>query len=287
VRQWLAKGDESVTDLAAQKTAKLRYPAWQGVFRSTFSWDFYQDVGRNWHGLGLLYLFLVVGLVWMPIAFRTHVILNKMIESAVLPVVAQMPVLTTKDGKFEIDKPSPYTVMTGGQVLFTYDTSGKTQQLQSFGWLVTDKAITIQNGAGVSKTVGTAEQLSGRSISAQTVIEYVNLIKNLIGPILFLIAWPICFVCCAVQSVIYGFVGVLFAKFWQANLSVQTLIRLAAVALTPWLLFDLVLKLVNVMPAFYLIWAPGEISNFFKWGVLSSLITLSYLCAAVKANGKF
>jgi Protein of unknown function (DUF1189) len=277
-----------VTDSAASSVpTKRRYPAWQALFRSTFSMDFYQDVGRNWHGFGLIYLALVVGLVWLPIVFRTHIILSALVDKTILPIVAQMPMLTRADGKFQIDKPSPYTITNGGQVLFTYDTSGKTQQLQSFGWLVTDQTISIQNGAGAEKTLATAEQFSSRAIGPKIILEYVTFFKNLIGPAIFLIVWPICFVCCAVQSVIYAFVGVLFAKFWQANLSQQALIRLSAVALTPWLLIDLLLKLTNVMPAFYLIWAPGEIDNFFKWGVLSSLIVLSYLCLAVKANGKF
>ena len=276
-----------MTDSLDQSKTKRRYPAWQAIFRSIYSADFYNDVGRNWRGFGLLYLFLVIGLVWAPIAFRAHIFLNSMIQASVVPVVTKMPLLTSKDGKFEIDKPSPYAVGPGGLAWITYDTSGKTQNLQSAGWLVTDKEITVQNGTGTAKVWKTANEMSGQSISAKTVMDYLNLVKNLIGPIIFLVVWLPCFIACAVQSVIYSFVGVLFARFWQASLSQQTLIRLSSVALTPWLLLDLLLKLANVMPSFYLIWAPGEIDNFFKWGVLSSLITLSYLCLAVKAHGKF
>ena len=276
-----------VTQAPPEEKAKPLYPAWQAVFRSIYSVEFYRDVSHNWRGFGFLFLFLLIGLTWLPIAFRGHLLLNQVIENNVLPIVQQMPLLSAKDSKFQIDRPSPYMIKSGGQVLFTYDTTGATQQLQSFGWLVTDKEITLQNGGGVSKLLTTADQFDGRSISAKTLLDATNWIKKFLVPVLFVVVWPLSFFCCAVQSVIYAVVGRVFEKFWRADLPLKTLIRLSAVSLTPWLVIDLLLKLSNVMPVFNLLYDNGLNENFLKWGLLSGLITLGYLCLAVKVNGKF
>ncbi len=268
--------------------AKSRYPAWQAPFRSCFSAGFYRDVALYWSGLGFLYLFLLLGLIWLPLAVRAQFQFNQWITEQVVPIVSQMPALGVKDGKFEIDKPSPYTIKSGGQVLFTYDTTGQTKLLPSFGWLVTDKEISIQSGGGAVKYLAQPDQLIGRVINAKALLDFVNFVKLFLVPILFAVMWPLSFVCCAVQSTIYGLIGKIFQKFWRADLSPSVVIRLAVVALSPWLLLDLILKLANVMPIFNLIWDNGAINdNFLRWGILSSLITLSYLCLAIKANGKF
>ena len=35
-------------------------------YMSFYSAPFYQDVARNWHGLGFFYLFLLVIITWLP-----------------------------------------------------------------------------------------------------------------------------------------------------------------------------------------------------------------------------
>ena len=76
----------------------------------------------------------------------------------------------------------------------------------------------------------------------------------------------------AIQILIYALIGLAFANMLHVKLEYKTLMRLAAVALTPVLVLDLVLEFV-----------PLRIP---LWSVLGVLIGLGYLFFAIKSNAE-
>jgi hypothetical protein len=89
-------------------------------------------------------------------------------------------------------------------------------------------------------------------------------------PVLFPILLIGSFIFRTLQVLVYAAVGILFTKMLNTNLGYKTLMRLAAVALTPVMLLNLLLDFL-----------PFDIP---VWWLLGTVIGLGYLFFAVNAN---
>ena len=94
--------------------------------------------------------------------------------------------------------------------------------------------------------------------------------RTLLVPVVFPLGLLFGFVFRAIQILIYAAVGLLFAQISNTILSYQTLMRLAAVALTPVLVLNLILEFLPFR-------IPG-------WWLIGTLIGLGYLFFAVRSN---
>jgi hypothetical protein len=91
-------------------------------------------------------------------------------------------------------------------------------------------------------------------------------------PVLYPLAVLVTFIFRAIQILIYALIGLLFSRMLNVNLGYKTLMRLAAVAITPVLILNLVLEFVPINIPFFL------------W--LGIAIELGYLFFAVKVNAE-
>ena len=75
-----------------------------------------------------------------------------------------------------------------------------------------------------------------------------------------------------VQMLIYALVGMIFANIVKANLEYVTLVRLAAVSITPVIILNAVRRMLDISVPYI--------------GLLSFLIAMGYLFFAVKASAE-
>jgi hypothetical protein len=94
--------------------------------------------------------------------------------------------------------------------------------------------------------------------------------KTWFAPIAYLVLLIGSFVFRAIQVLIYALIGLLFANLLQASISYKTLMRLAAVAITPVLVLDLILEFLPI--------------HIPLWWFLGIVVGLGYLFFAVKSN---
>jgi hypothetical protein len=270
-----------------------QYSGWQALFLSFFSPSLYRDVAKEWHGLGYVYLFLLVCLSIFFMALQTQVVAVPRAQQIVDSIISQMPSVTIDKGKLSIDKPSPYvlTEPKSDRAIITFDTRPKPMTFEESKcvFLVTSDAVygrkqsTGTSGADRNRNPsalaegGTVEKFSLSTIDHFTLDmnsgkQVVNSFFQWLGTIIFFVWVPFGFAFCVVQTLLYALVGKAFSKMVEVNLTYGTLVRLAAVALTPVLLLDSLQKVASV--------------NIPHWPWVSLFLALGYLYFAVYSNSQ-
>lgn len=251
---------------------------WQAVYLSFFSGDLYRDVARNWRGVGYLYLLFVSLGVSAVLAIAAQIACNTMIATSVEPFIAKWPALAIKDGKFSIDKESPYVIELQDNYIVDFDTTPDAKFPEGKrGWFVGEDTVK-QYGLSTGDDEKEVVALSSLGKQAPMVIDqkallmYVGIMKSCVGVFVFIFQTIALVVLGMLQSLIYGLVGMLIANAMKINLTYGTCVRLAVVALTPGILIDSIGKLsMHPIPLF---------------GLISVVIAIGYLVFALKANQK-
>jgi hypothetical protein len=244
-----------------------QYAAWQAPFYSFWSKSFYSDVAKNWHGLAYGYLFAVICFTWIFIAVKKQIDFAYIADHDFYPLAEQMPKTTIDKGIISIDKPCPYTMTNGqGRAIITFDTREKPIELKDVpgNFLVAKDGIYFKN---------TDVAYSERKTSKDEKLDLSTIDHQIIDSTAAKQFISLAFIFCALQTLLYALIGRIVSKLSKVCLSYGTLIRIAAVALTPALLIDSILKVrgldVNLLPI---------------WPILAFLISVGYIIFAISAN---
>ncbi len=251
-----------------------RYSIFHPLVLSFFSGSLYRDVGQRWRGTGLAYLLLALALVWIPTVISAHLGFEKFADHDSRQIVEQIPAITISHGKISTDVTTPYFIKApDGTPLMIIDTTGKYQTLDDTPaqLLLTKSKLLMRQGTSETRTY----DLSGVQsffVDRARVEGWLGIAKRLFFPVFYPVAVILSFIFRAIQMLIYALIGLLFARMLAVNLNYKVLMRLAAVAITPVLVLDLVLEFV-----------PFHIP---LWSLIGLVIGLAYLFFAVKANAE-
>ena len=250
-----------------------RYSIFHPLILSFFSKSLYRDVGKHWEGTGLLYLLVVLALVWIPTIIKGQVDMSKWVEGDSKEFTKQIPAVTISKGQVSTDVPTPYFIKDpkSGTTIAIIDTTGQYKTLEDTDakLLLTKSKVIISKSATETQTY----DLSGVQnfyVDRARVESWLVTGKHWFGPVLYPLAVIFSFIFRAIQILIYALVGLLFAQILHAKLNYKTLMRLAAISVTPVLILDLLFEFVPVH-------IPG-------WSLLGIVIALGYLFFAVKVN---
>ena len=264
-----------------------RYPAWQALYRSFFHADFYRDVASNWKGLGFLYLFLLAGVSSLLMSLVMFFLLAQFCDKHLLPIADQFPTITAANDKYSIDRPSPYIIkdnMFGDAI--TFDSSGTTKTLDHPGILVTDEAILIVQPKPGSldrneleaKPIFPASGAKGTFGKAEA-RNCVLMIRNFLPLIVFAALWFFGTIFNLLQGLLYGAFGLISNSILKTQLTYLQLVRLAALAMTPPMLLNMVLKPIFLMNPFV---ASPYNGPFLEPGI-SFIVSMIYLFIGIQA----
>lgn len=248
----------------------------ESLFLSFYSKSLYQDVAKEWKGLALGYLLLVMAICWLPFSYDFHQFLNQY-SSQILPdVVKQIPIITIAKGKLSIDKPEPYIVKQPGDgvTLIVFDTSGRYTSLDQVNTLVLatqDKVMVRDNIGSTSKvTIYSLAKFKDTVISKADIAYVADRIVFWSSVLMYPISVIVAFVYRLLEALILGGAGVLFAHLIHVKLTYQTTARLAVVALTPILILSTLIEYFSLpVPQLTLI---------------GSLLAIGYLGYAIQAQ---
>lgn len=248
----------------------------ESIFLSFYSKSLYQDVAREWKGLALGYLLLVMAICWLPFSFDFHRFLNQY-SSQILPgIVTQFPTITIAKGKLSIDKPVPYFIKQPGDglTLIVFDTSGKytsLDQISAFALVTQNKIMVQEQGAPASKfSTYSLDKFHDTTISKANVHYVADKVVFWSSVLMYPIAVIIAFVYRLLQILLLAGISLLFASLYRIPLTYRAAIRLAVVAFTPMLILATLVEYF-VLPIPYL-------------GVFSALLVVGYLGYAVYAQ---
>jgi Protein of unknown function (DUF1189) len=252
-----------------------QFTTWQAPFYSFWSKSFYVDVAKNWHGLAYGYLFFLVCFTWIFMSIKKQMDFTYFADHKVSPLIMEMPTVTIEKGLLSIDKPSPYTIKdSDDQPVITFDTREKpiSPGTMPGTFLITKDSIYGKNQPPEQK-LDLSTMADHMVINQKVAQQFVTDFGRSIALIVFMIAVPIGFIFCILQSLIYGLIGLLMVRINKINLSYPVLVRLSAVAMTPVLLIDSIIKVRTI-----------DMTTFTVWPIAAFIINIIYLMFAIFAN---
>jgi len=252
-----------------------RYSIFHPLVLSFFSKSLYRDVGKHWRGTGLLYLLMVLALVWIPTIIKGHLEMSRWIDGDSKEITKQIPAITISNGQVSTDVTTPHFIKdpkTGNDIAII-DTTGTYTTLENTQakFLLTKSKLIVSRSAGRTETY----DLSGAQsfyVDRSRVEGWLVTAKVWFVPVLYPLALIFSFIFRAIQILVYALIGLLFARMLHANLNFKTLMRLAAISITPVLILNLLFEFVPV----HIPW----------WSLLGIVIALAYLFFAVKVNAE-
>lgn len=277
------------------------YTIWQALYMSLYSKALYLDIGRGWRGAGFRYLLLLTALcmtaltgLWMVKISRINLDVAPSLDipsdqensndlsSILVHLIAQVPVITIKQGEASITQDEPYTIYYPEDnapfaVIDTKDTHASLENTTAIILLTKDKLIYKAASNEMQSYMLKDLSQDDRVVDAYTVKEWVKHAKHIVLWLLPLVVLPlftlIGFVYLALRSLMFGaFAMVLGMTMKVEDLKYIDYLRLSCVASTPVVVLYL---LVSYFPPLGMI--PFLSAVTFLLGVV-------YIYIAVKAS---
>lgn len=238
-----------------------------------FSKDLYRDVAKNWHGIGALYLLLLLIVTWIPLMYLFFVSLSEFVDTSSPQWVEQIPAVTINQGVVSIDKPSPYYIKDpkSGNPVIIIDTSGHYTTLTgtTAGILVMKDKIIMKKNEQETR-IYELNKTDNYSFNKDTATKFLTQLKKwaplFIYPLLVLTT----FIYRLLQALIYAWIGLLFAHFMKVSLHYKELLRLTMIAITPTIIVGTILTFLQI--------------TFPYQGLFYFLLAMLYLVFAIHAN---
>ena len=250
-----------------------RYNVLQALVLSFYSRDLYRDVAKNWQGLAVLYVLLLLALSWMPCITNVYHEVKQMIALKSPVILKQIPSFTIKDGALSIDKPVPYIIKDPKTNLpmIIVDTSGRIKSLANnqATILITEHKFYLRKNLD---KVYEYDFSHWRDITLDKF--YLNGILRQLGLGLvigiYLLLVLLSFAYRMLQALLYGTIALLFAKLGSYKVDYSQCIWLAMIAITPAVILSTVLGMLNI--------------GFFGINVIYFVVSVCYLIFAVTAQ---
>ncbi len=250
---------------------------WKGIYLSWFCRDFYHDVVKNWHGLGLKYLMVVLACFWLMLSIRLQVEVVNFTDGFLLPVLRQVPELILTEDRLTMNVSSPHEVKDPrtGKTLLIFDTRADAQEppLDLDGiFYIGDKQILHYHGqksefelkGSWKKPLITAEMLKGLEEA-----------KDWSGTIVFSVFYLATLFFVTLQVFLYGLVGFALSGVLRRPLSYSQAGRVAAIALLPVLTLEFLQRITGVFLPLWTMVSVFLAIGYVIFGIRSTSIKLN------------
>jgi hypothetical protein len=245
----------------------MRYSRLQALYLAFYSRDLYRDVARNWTGIGFLYLLLLLGLTWLPSAVRTFNATKTFAEEKGAAMAQQLPTVTIRDGTMRANPSGRHELKdpSTGEVFLIIDDTIDDVPPES----AADGAVLTRNEFGTFNRrrgerrvwkLGPGLEMEVTAAKAQSFLAGfpywgapVMYAGALAGSLAFRLA----------QVLLYGSLGMFFARRFKAAIDYKDAVRLAAVAITPVVVLRTLIWFLPREPIWYVRWPIAFIITFF------------------------
>ena len=243
------------------------------LYMAFFSKAMYQDVGRNWKGSGLVFLFSAVALCTIPFVLTAQMAFSDLLNGEAPAIIKQMPSIRVTKGKVSIDKPEPYFVRDekSGDTLIIFDTTGQIRSLtgSKAALLVTRDAVIFRNNRGGTSILDLSPY-DGLFLDKRLLYEAMEELENSFALIVYPIAVLLFFLFRLIEVVVLGVIVSLFTRSSGQAPAYRKYMRLASVSLTPGMVLGAALNTAGIVLPF--------------WWLTSLPLTVGYFLFAVRVN---
>ncbi len=226
-----------------------RYSIIHALALSFFSKDFYQDVAANWKtGLCFAYLLLLLAICWIPAMIKINVFFSDFVENEAPVMVNQVPEITITDGQASIAEPQPYYIKDpdNNDNLAIIDTTGTITSLEDANafLLLTETQLIMRKNEFQTQTFDLKE-VENFVLNSERIMGWLRTAKKFLVIAMYPIALLSSYLYRIVLVLIAAAIGLFFANLCKTKLSYDTSLRLAIVAVTPYIILKTILLAVG------------------------------------------
>ena len=255
-----------------------RYSAFAAIFLAPlFSQDLARDVARNWRGIGVRLLLLILAITWLIVLTKGQMALNRGVRDELPKFADKIPPVTIDNGVVSSPVEQPYEIRDdNGKLIAIIDTTGQITSMpeenRPFLLLTRDKLFTYNESNRETRELPLKE-VKHFYIDKNVVLHWADRGKNWFIPasFIFLMIWSLLWR--LFMTVIYALIGLAFNQTFNARLKFDGLMRLAVLASVPMLILDTIFWLTPVNTACW-------------WTMLGFGLVVIYLAVFIKANGQ-
>jgi len=261
---------------AAKETAPVagtrRYGLWQPYYLAFFSRAFYADVAAHWRRLAFVHLLLVLLLSTGVYMMHFHTLVTVLMAEEAPPIIAQIPEIRIHNGTVQVDVEEPYFIhqTNSGKLFAVIDTTGEITSLKQTDavLLLTGSRLTARLSANDYRVLDLS-QIESLQINQAIVSQWLRDAQKWSPFILFPLVLGFSFIFRSIQALLYGGIGMMLASMQKFTLPFGAAVSVAIMAMTPVLLLDALLVLLNI-------YLP-------LWGLGGFLLALGYLVFGIRA----
>ena len=247
-----------------------QFRIYQALYLAFFSGALYRDVARNWKGVAAVYVLMLVALAWLPTAVRLQLAVLHFAEHYAPHIIEQMPVVRVDQGRVHVEAEMPYVITLRGSStrLAVLDSTGATTTLAQAQApvLLTATELIVRDGGEIQHYP--LDHLDGVLLDRDSLAGWISVSRYISVPVMSLVMVFFLAFYRMGQAFVFGGIGWLFRRVRPPRMPYQSLVRVAAVAITPSVWFEvLAASLGYALPAPILI-----------------AVVLAYLYFGVQAN---
>lgn len=252
-----------------------QFSIWQPLLYAFYSKPLYQDVYRYWRVLDVMAFLLILVAIYILPSVKNELSDRKAtLEEIATEIIAQMPTVTIRDGQMTIDRAVPYIIYArdSKQPLLVFDTSDTYEPAahDNIHVLVTGDAVFLVRSTQAEQRIFDLSALSDRVIDRVQVQQWLDNTERGLTYLMYPMMLLYSFVFYLVQALMHGFLGLIFARILQINITYKQAFCLAVVALTPMLVLTALCAALLIT---------------FSWQEMINLTTgLVYLAYAIYVN---
>lgn len=261
---------------AGEKTGagavERRFGLLHPYYLAFFSRPFYADVVAHWRGVAFLHLLLV--LLVSAAAYMVHFqrLVTVLLTEEAPALIEQIPDIAIQDGRVRVNVEEPYTIRRrgGGEVFAVIDTTGEITSLRQTEAMIllTESRLAARMSARDIRVLD-LRQIESLQINRENVTQWLQEARKWSPFVLFPIALGFSFVLRSIQALFYGGLGLVVASMHQVRLSYSAAVSVAIMAMTPFLLLDALLVLMDLYPPL--------------WSIGGFLLTMGYLVFGIRS----
>ena len=204
-------------------------------FLSFFSKRLYRDVGQNWKGANMTYLFLLLAICWIPPTLSLRKDMLQSLESNQMQIINQLPDILIEDGLVKVDQQEPlYIKRNDGTVAAVIDTTGSMNYIDDDAVvaLLTETDLIIRRGKKQFNTLNLA-QVSEFHLNKHIANQWLQMTKNSLAPLSYGIFLLLSYIFTVLLMLLVAVVGLILSAAMHSSLKFSGILRIAAAAATP------------------------------------------------------
>jgi Protein of unknown function (DUF1189) len=240
-----------------------RYNSLHALVLSFYSADLYRDVAKNWKGIGLLHLLLLLAVTWAPTAIRTFGTFKAFVDEKGAAIAQQMPAVSIKDGVMSATPSGRHEIKDAGtgEIFMIIDDTVDTVPSNLTGdvGVLTRREFGTFNERRNERRVWELQPGFSMALTPARVEQFIGGMPYWGVPILYLVLLVGSLAFRTGQILLYGNIGMFFAKRFNAPIDYKAAVRIAAIAVTPVIVLRTLIWFTPGEPRWYIRWPIGLI----------------------------